>query len=167
MSKLMYVLDTSIFITAANGCFSFDFGEKFWSFLLKNAQDGILCSIDKVLAEIEQGEDYLKDWVTENLRGYFYPTNDDEILKHFAEISGYVSSLSSHYKQEAIDDFLQEDNADPWVIAFAKAKRLTVVTQEKPNPNSKRKVKIPDVCKRFNIRCIDMITMLKELKFKI
>lgn len=167
MNDLTYILDANIFITAARSYYSFDFGNKFWDFLLENAKNGSLCSIDKVLKEIEQGDDKLKNWAITRFNNYFYPTNNDDILTHYSEIVNYVYSLNSHYKEEAINEFLKENNSDSWVIAFAKAKNLIVVTEEKPNPHAKRKIFIPDVCNNFNINYIDTFQMLKELNFKL
>ncbi len=41
------------------------------------------------------------------------------------------------------------------------------VFEERSNLQAKRKVFIPDVCKYFNIHCIDTFQMLKELNFKL
>jgi hypothetical protein len=47
-------------MTAARTFYSFDFGGKFWDFLIQEAQNGNLASIDKVLKEINKGNDDLK-----------------------------------------------------------------------------------------------------------
>jgi hypothetical protein len=40
---------------------------------------------------------------------------------------------------------------------------MTVVTQEVAAPESKTEVKIPDVCKAFDVPCIDTFEMLGNL----
>ena len=42
-----YILDANVFIEAARRYYSFDFGSKFWDFLIEKAQNGILFSINK------------------------------------------------------------------------------------------------------------------------
>jgi hypothetical protein len=40
---------------------------------------------------------------------------------------------------------------------------LTIVTQEVSAPESKKEVKIPDVCDAFEVPCIDTFEMLEKL----
>ena len=39
-----------------------------------------------------------------------------------------------------------------------------VVTEETSAPFSKKNIKLPDVCNSFGIKCINFISMLRELK---
>ena len=54
------------------------------------------------------------------------------------------------------------DRADPWVIAHAIVNGGTVVTHEKRNPDASYKVKIPNMCERFNVNYIDAYQMLRD-----
>jgi len=56
---LKYVLDTNVFIDASRSYYSFEFGSKFWDFLIDNARNNKIISIDKVYDEIKQGDDNL------------------------------------------------------------------------------------------------------------
>ena len=49
---------------------------------------------------------------------------------------------------------------DPWLIALAMQKDLTVVTNEKFDMN---RLKIPKVCEFFQIRCINSDEFLREI----
>ncbi len=49
--------------------------------------------------------------------------------------------------------------ADPFVIAAAARRQWTVVTQEQLKPNA---AKIPNVCKHFGIKCIDLEGFMQE-----
>lgn len=49
--------------------------------------------------------------------------------------------------------------ADPFVIACAKIKGGTVVTEERLKPNA---AKIPNVCAHFNIPCIDLERFMQQ-----
>ena len=55
------------------------------------------------------------------------------------------------------------DLADPWLIAYAKKYDFVLVSEETSEPHRKNKVKIPDVCNSFNVKCINMIKMFREL----
>lgn len=134
---LKYILDANVFMTAARNYYSFDFGNTFWNFLLENAKKGVLCSIDKVLKEIECGNDKLKEWSKNEFKNFFYATNNNEVLSQYTKIVNHVQK-NQNYKKEAIDDFLKEGNSDAFVIAFAKSKNITVVTNESFNPESKK-----------------------------
>jgi hypothetical protein len=57
---MIYLIDSNTFMTSARTFYSFDFGGKFWDFLIQEAQNGNLASIDKVLKEINKGNDDLK-----------------------------------------------------------------------------------------------------------
>ncbi len=167
--KLKYILDANVFITPARTYYSFDFGTKFWDFLLEKASSGIICSIDKVYDEIKEGDknDPLRKWAEQDFEQYFYPTKNNDVIKHYADIVKYVENNKANYKEEAIKEFLEEKNTDAWVIAFAKYKNLVVVTEEKSNPNSKRKIYIPDVCNHCKVKFIHTLDMLKVLNFRL
>lgn len=169
MLELQYVLDANIFIEASQRYYSFDFGTKFWDFLVENGKKGVLCSIDKVLKEIQKGdkEDPLRKWAEKSFSKYFLPTNNDEVLKYYIDVINFVNNKKEQYSENAINEFLQEDNADAWVIAYAKYRELIVVTHEVFNPNSKKRVLIPNVCKEIKIEYIDTFAMLKKLNFTL
>ena len=71
--------------------------------------------------------------------------------------------MSHHFTPNAIQEFLETDHADPWLIAFAMSNNWTIVTYEKSQPERKNRIKIPEVCNKFNVRHIDTIKMFREL----
>ena len=62
---------------------------------------------------------------------------------------------------------MKENNADAWIIAFAKAHGHTIVTNEKFQLKIRDKISIPNACKYYNIPYIDLFNMLKRLGFKM
>ena len=54
-------------------------------------------------------------------------------------------------------------SADGWLVAYARANGCLVVTQEVLNPDVKRKVPIPNLCKAFDVRWIDTFAMFRNL----
>ena len=55
------------------------------------------------------------------------------------------------------------DVADGWVIAYAKANGLIVVTHEEYAPDAKKRVPIPNVCLEFDVGYVNTFDMLREL----
>jgi len=58
------------------------------------------------------------------------------------------------------------DNADAFIVAYAKVHNCTVVTFEKSHPASRNRVMIPDACEAMNVDCCDFFDMLKALGFQ-
>jgi len=166
---MIYLIDSNTFMTAARTFYSFDFGAKFWDFLIQEAQNGNLASIDKVLKEINKGNDDLEKWANEKFLNYFLGTKDNQVIQKYAQLMQWAEKQSNYYTRNAIDEFMKEDNADPWLIAYSLAKNrdYTIVTFEKENNAIKRKIPIPNVCKVFNIQYCDLYHMLKNLKFQL
>jgi len=52
--------------------------------------------------------------------------------------------------------------ADPFVIACAKIREGTVVTEEQMKPHA---AKIPNVCDHFNIPCVNLEDFMKQQKW--
>jgi hypothetical protein len=53
--------------------------------------------------------------------------------------------------------------ADPFVIACAKVRKGTVVTEENYKPNA---AKIPNVCEHFKIPCVNLEQFMREQKWE-
>ena len=163
--KLKYVLDSDTFIRANRIYYPFDFAKPFWNGLIKYAEDGIICSIDKVFNELKIGDDELSEWSISKFKPYFVTTESNEIITIYQSIIGWVQQQDQFY-QNAKDEFFEIDNADSWLISFALRNNLTIVTHEIYNPDIKKKVPIPNVCKAFNISYIEVFQMLRDLRFK-
>lgn len=72
----------------------------------------------------------------------------------------------AQFSTQAKADFARADNADAWVVAYAMAKGCVVVTHEQYDPNIKRKIPIPNVCKAFGVPYVDTFEMLRRLGVK-
>ncbi len=167
---MKYCLDTNVFIEPSKGWYAFDIAPSFWEALAQWNREGILCSILPVYKEItdHQEENDLVRWVKQHHKQLFLHPNQ-ETWEVFGEI---VNLVNETYEGYLVESFL--NCADPLVIAYAKANRLVVVTEEKKrkeelNSNGKvggKKIKIPNVCERVGVGWIGTIEMLRELKFQ-
>lgn len=161
----LYLLDSNFFIQAHRNNYPLDVVPSFWIKLIELANSNKVISIDKVKTEIFKNEDDLKNWCVKNLHSDFFKDTPSVLLSYAQVINWAVAR--NHYLQKAIDEFLDKDEADAWLVSYAHANKLKVVTYETSDPNSKKKVKIPDACINFNIPYLTPIQMFRELGEKI
>ena len=148
------LLDTNFFIQAHRIHYPLDVVESFWRTTKSLADDAKIISIDKVKKEIfgkSSHEDELKLWCDENLQEDFFRSTD-LALPQYIRIVQWVNSMRHQYNDNAIEDFLQTDLADPWLVAYAMKEDLIIVTYEVSAPAAKKRVKIPEVCNYFGVR---------------
>ena len=69
------------------------------------------------------------------------------------------------YKQSAKDEFASI--ADSWICSYALAHDATIVTLETYQLGVKNRVKIPNVCREFDIRYIDMLQFMREIGIRL
>ncbi|MCY4482820.1 MAG: DUF4411 family protein [Spirochaetaceae bacterium] len=53
--------------------------------------------------------------------------------------------------------------ADGWLVAYARVHRAIVVTNEQSAPESRREIKLPDVCDQFEVKHENTFAMLRAL----
>lgn len=159
----MFCLDTNVFIQAHRYHYPMDVVPGFWDSLVRLAQDGQICSIEEVRLEIENGEDEVSDWVQRH-PFLFLPNSSLVIQEKFADVAEWVHRHPQYFdfaKQKFLND------ADPWLIAYALAHNCVVVTEERQAPQSRRDIKIPDVCQAMNVPYINTITMLRSFHVRL
>jgi len=161
-----FVLDTSVFIQAYRSYYHFDIAPKFWDALIQHASAGVLLSVDRVRDEIDKGKDGLAQWVNNHCHHWFKSTNGADVLDAYREVIRWAM-MQSQYTSAAKREFAEAENADAWVVAYAKAKGCVVVTQETSAPQSKNTVKIPDVCNAFGVKWINTFQMMRKLSIKL
>lgn len=162
---LKYVLDSNVLIEASRRYYSFEFAKPFWDSLCDHGKQGVICSIDKVYDEIKNGDDALKEWAIKDFRDYFQSTQQSDVLSAYASIVQWAQA-QPQFLQRAKDVFMEDKNADTWVLAFALAKGVKVVTHEVFSAEAQKRIPIPNVCRAFSLDCCDTFALLRELKFR-
>ncbi|MCK6078366.1 DUF4411 family protein [Paenibacillus silvae] len=163
----MYVLDANVFISAHRGYYDFDLAPSFWKSLVSHASQNNICSIDKIQDEIispnpkEKDPDRLHLWSAENFKDYFEKTDSLDVIESYAEIQQWAYN-NPQFTASAKDEFAR--NADAWLIAYAKSKQHTLVTHEAYNPEMKKRILIPVVCREFNVNYVNTFEMLRNLQ---
>ena len=159
MVETKYVLDANVFIQAYRTYYPFDVAPKFWE-ILEDEKIGV-CSIDKVRDEIKN-DDELSIWMKDKFSKKVKKVNSLNVTKEYSRIISW--SQSQDYTDAAKYEFAKV--ADGWLVAYGLAENLTVVTQEKKGGNMKNRIKIPDVCEKFNVKYIDTIQLLRDLNVR-
>jgi len=151
-------LDADSLITPKNGPYGFDIAPGFWRFMEQKAAEGAIASSITVYGELEEGaEDDLLQWAEKQKDTGFFIEPDPLVQTIFRQVADYVNNA---YPRHNASEFL--DGADPWLIAHAKAYGGRVVTFETSAPTSKRP-KIPDVSEKFDVKCLNVYKMAREL----
>jgi len=153
---MMYVLDANILIEAKNRYYSFDIAPGFWFWLESTYKQGQTCSIEAVRDEILQGHDELAEWA--RAHPDFFKPIDLETTRQFPVLTAWATSRS--YRPEAVAAFTQ-NNADYLLIAYASARNHTVVTHERSEPNSKKRILIPDACNAVGVKTVNTFQMMR------
>lgn len=145
----MYVFDNNT-LSAIFRHYYVDRFPSFWNKFNQYIEDKKIISVKEVRRELEElnRADSLQNWI--KLHTDFFEDPNLEELKFITEIYKI-----QHFQQNLERKKLIKGGAfaDPFLIAKAKIKNYILVTQEKEQPHA---VKIPNICKNFDINCIDL-----------
>lgn len=155
----MYIFDTNIFIRSKNEM-PMDIWPTFWSVLTSLIVKGDVRSCVNVKAEIDRGNDELTEWLNANAPKDFFIPLDADVMFSYQKALDWANSINN-FSERAKADF--SEVADSFIVATAAAKGMTLVTNEKSNLMSKRRVMIPDACAALGVRYCDLNTVFREL----
>ena len=159
-----YLLDANVFIEAKRRYYAFDVCPGFWECLVWYHQGACIHSIDRVKEELERGADELFEWTKSVMpHACFASCDNTTVTGQYAEIMAWVQSQDQFFP-EARAEFAR--SADGWLIAYAKAKNLILVTHEALAPDARNNVPIPNVCEAFGVPYVDTFEMLRDLEAK-
>lgn len=161
----IYVVDSNFFIQAHRVSYPLDVAFSFWNKVKQLAEEGKIISIDKVKNEIYDKNDALEEWCKANLPEDFFKESS-EVMATYGQVAAWAISRSSHYLPNALNEFLDADEADAFIVAYALAdpNNRIVVTQEISEPNRKNKIKIPEACIALNVQFVNTMDMFRQLR---
>jgi Domain of unknown function (DUF4411) len=118
---------------------------------------GRLVTSEFVVQELGVKGDELFNWA--KAQASFSVSTSQDVLNEAASIVVRFPAL--------VDPGAQETQADPFLIALARTRGLTVVTEEtlavaKRRRRRQRGIYIPDVCAALNVRCIALLAMIQR-----
>ena len=155
---MIHVLDANCFMESKDRFYRFAVCPGYWDWLVRANQVGKVYSVVQLQQELVSGGGELSTRATGQLASLFLPPNQ-AVVTEYAAIVAWIQT-HAQYRQSAKDRFLA--GADPWLIACAKANRMTVVTLEVPAPASLNDIKIPDVCNAFGVVVKNPFQMLED-----
>jgi len=160
----VYVVDSNFFIQAHRVSYPLDIAFSFWNKVKQLADEGKIISIDKVKNEIYDKNDALEKWCMANLPKDFFK-DSSQVMVAYGQVSAWAISKSAHYLPNALNEFLDADEADAFLVAYAltDTSNRVVVTQEISEPNRKNKIKIPEACNALNVQFVNTIKMFRQL----
>lgn len=153
MGTAIYCFDSSALIHAATRAYPIEVFASFWERFEHLIQTGRVIASDEVLCEIARKDDELHAWCKAH-RDLFVPMTE-EIQLAAIEVTATVPSL--------VDLNKGRGQADPFVVALARVRSATVVSQESTKPTAP---KIPDACRRFRVPCINLLDFIREMRWK-
>ncbi len=95
-------------------------------------------------------------------KDFFY--SSDDCIQEYQTLMRWAQAQKGKYKSSAIADFSYQDRADAWLIAYAKKHNLVLITHEVSAPDSKKSIKMPDVCIAHSVSYKNTIQMFRELQ---
>jgi Domain of unknown function (DUF4411) len=151
-----YSIDTSAFLDAWVRHYPPDVFPRMWEQMDRAARNGTLFASDEVLRELDKKDDGAHDWMD---------ARPEMIVKLDSEIEQHVQEIMARYPR-LVDSKKGRSGGDPFVIAVARARNLTVITSE--NATGRIDVpRIPDVCEELQIRWLRILGFFREQKWAI
>ncbi len=154
---MKYSFDTSGFLNPWKHFYSPELFPRIWEMMDELIQSGVIVATQMILDELAPYDDEALKWVRDRRKSFIIDVDPDQealvdMIVNNLELQGFVDPNST------------TDQADPYVIALALKYKLVVVTDEK-RPKRGR-IKIPDVCRYYNVECIDFQTFLSQIGYK-
>ncbi len=166
MADRTYLVDSDVFITAKNLYYSFDICPGFWKCLVHHHREDRVFSVDRVRSELLAGhrQEDLVRWVRDVVpKGFFLPVDTGVVVRAYMNIMMWVQR-HPRYFNHAKAKFAT--GADGWLVAYAQVHGATVVTNEQSAPESRKEIKLPDVCDQFSVQSDNMFAMLRALNVR-
>jgi hypothetical protein len=156
----MYLFDANVFIEAKNRYYAIDICPGFWEWMDFIVTRGEVFSIGMVCDELAKGNDELAEWAKARKGAdWFLDVSDQPTQETFATIAAGVQG--GPFKEAAKAKFLS--GADPWLVAKGVNIGATVVTHETHDPQSKKKVPLPNICEQWSVSFTNSFDVLRKL----
>ena len=147
---IIYCFDTSAFIGAWERTYPPDVAPSFWARLDDLVQQGRAVAPEEVKTELVKKADAVWSWARDR-QAMFVPIDGATQAALREVLARFPAMLKNGQRRNA---------ADPWVVALAKVRSLTVVTTEGPI-SGENNPKIPLVCGTFGVKSMNLIDFIR------
>ena len=131
----------------------------FWECIAHHLTTGRLLILGQVRDEI-LFPPALVTWVEQAPQTRACLHNDSRVVDAYGEVMEWAVR-SRQFADAAKNEFARI--ADPWLVAYAMANDVDVVTNEVFDPSVKKRIKIPNACRHFGVEYQDTYAMLRAL----
>ncbi len=162
---LNYLLDADTLIRAFRQHYRPAFCPAYWDALLHHHEAGRVASIVPVKRELLKGNDDLAKWVRRRPpTTFFKDVQDNAVVRQYRALGNWVQAHTS-LNESAKAGFAA--GADGWLVAYAQTNGFVVCTFEVSAPESRNRIKIPDIADAFGVACISPFDMLESLQVRM
>lgn len=154
----LYSCDTSIFIEAWTRHYRRATFPNVWKKMEELIEDGTFIASEEVLGELKKKVDDLYGWARKH-RKMFVPVDEPIQIE--------VKALLKAHRR-LVDSKKGRSGTDPFVIALAKLRSATVLTEEKSalkpgmSIGTLNSPRIPDVCGALGIPCVTLADFFQQ-----
>ena len=159
---MLHLLDANVLITASRDYYPLDRVPEFWEWLIHHANNGKVKMPLEMVEEIREGSGDLASWLS--LSDHL----DALCLDEEADVSLVRQVLNEGYAGDLADHEVEKIGRDPFLVAYAlrSSGDRCVVTTEVSKPSRQRANRhLPDVCRQFQITCMDSFGFVRSLNF--
>ena len=165
---MLYLLDANTLIDAKRDYYPITRIPEFWEWLIYQGNQGNIKIPIEVYEEFSDTKD--ENGEKDELANWAYQKEVKEALRFNEEAEQDLVARITYggYVANPTDDELQKIGRDPFLISYAlkDIKNRCIVTTESSKPSRQGANRhIPDVCRVFNIRCINNFQMIREMDF--
>ena len=160
-----YLLDANVLIDANMYYYPIDRVPDFWRWLAEMGKRGLVKVPREIFDEIvrprPEDPDAVIEWLMQQQDALLFEEDTPaELLTSVVE-EGYGNALT--------DVEIEKIGRDPFLIAYALVDKVSrcVVSNEASKPSQQRaNRRVPDVCRHFDVRCIKIFELIRELDFR-
>lgn len=147
---MKYLFDSDILINSNRYVPRKRFGS-FWDKIEEYIESDEIGILKIVRNEIEKGTDDLYNWLSR------FPATKFINEKAEEEVLLIVKDIVNKYP-DLVNPLNTGDQADPYLVAYAKVRNLSVITYESPRSPKK----IPEICKTMGVNCMNLEEFLEK-----
>ena len=160
----MFLVDTN-FLGTAETLYPEDVFPTLWRELERTLFTSDVFFHSEVDAELGRWKHPRLNWYSKHVQRpsqILLPDSDE--INAYREVTGWAVNHPT-YNQSAATTFLNA--ADSWLVASGARHGYTIVSNEKPAPNSVSKIKIPDAAAAFQVECVNLLEFLRIRQIKV